>query len=250
MKLQEKSTEKLASYQDKGYIKFSALFSPEEVLAWQEECDRILALDLVSPENRRTPFRFGSTETPERVDPVIDLSPLFSRLVEDERITSTLRQIFQDDCQLFKDKLILKMPGVDGYQMHQDWAWGWQELCPPDQILSVSIQIDAATEENGCIELFPNYQKRLLSPAGMHTNFREEELRQLDLSSGEKMETQPGDVLIFHSLAPHRSGSNRSTTSRRSLYLTFNAASAGDLRSSYYQNYIQSAGQETEGHFK
>ena len=40
----------------------------------------------------------------------------------------------------------------------------------------------------------------------------------------------------FHSHTPHRSGPNTSPTSRRALYLTYNAASLGDLHEAYYRD--------------
>lgn len=45
---------------------------------------------------------------------------------------------------------------------------------------------------------------------------------------------QPGDVLLFCSYAPHRSGPNRSAGWRRSAYLTFSPAGEGDQREAYY----------------
>jgi hypothetical protein len=228
-------------YWQKGYLVLRGLFS-EEVLAWQAEWDRLLAQKWVDANNIRTPFRMNSTQTPERIDPVVDVSPLFQQLVTDERILSTLRDIFDDEAVLFKDKLIFKMPGVEGYNMHQDWAWGWQDLCPANDILSVSIQIDGADESNGCIELFPDNHHVLLTPVGRQTNFREEEMDKIDLSCGEKIETSPGDVLIFHSLTPHQSGKNTAEYSRRSLYLSYNAARTGNLKGDYYRNYCERTG--------
>lgn len=231
-------------YQQTGYTVLRGLFSAEEAAGWSAECDRLLAQDWVDANNVRTPYRFDSIETPERIDPVLDVSPVFAALANDTRITNTLHAIFGEGAILFKDKLIFKMPGVAGYTMHQDWAWGWQELCPADQILSVSIQIDGADPANGCIELFPGYQHKLLTPPGLQTNFRAEELALVDPNVGEKLTTQPGDVLIFHSLTPHQSGTNTATYSRRSLYLTYNAASAGDLKSAYYDGYKDRLGGE------
>lgn len=231
------SPELTQQYWDKGFIVLRGLFSPEEVATWTSECDRLLQQDWVDEKNIRTPFRMNSTETPERIDPVVDVSPLFAELVQDERILSVLRAIWSDDTILFKDKLIFKMPGVAGYTMHQDWAWGWQQLCPADDILSVSIQIDGASAANGGIELVPNAHRELLTPAGVQTNFTDAELAQIDFSKLEKLETQAGDVLIFHSLAPHQSGTNTATYPRRSLYLTYNAARAGDLKTDYYEAY-------------
>jgi hypothetical protein len=224
-------------YWEKGYVAMRGLFSPEEIAGWKAESDRLLQQDWVDPNNIRTPYRMNSTIAPERIDPVFDVSPLFQKLMADERILSVLQDIFGEEALLFKDKLILKLPGVEGYTMHQDWAWGWQDLCPADEILSVSIQIDGADASNGCIELFPDYHHKLLTPAGVQTNFRAEEIAEIDLSTGVKMETQSGDILIFHALTPHQSGRNNAAYSRRSLYLTYNAKRAGDLKAKYYDDY-------------
>lgn len=232
------------AYWKDGYVVLRGLFSAEEAGKWSAECDRLLGQDWVDERNVRTPFRFNSAVVPERIDPVVDVSPLFTEVVRDERILRVLRTIWQAEPMLFKDKLIFKMPGVGGYTMHQDWAWGWQELCAADEILSVSVQIDGADAANGCIELFPGYQGKLLTPPGLQTNFREEEVAQVDPSVGRKMETGPGDVLIFHSLAPHQSGTNNADYSRRSLYLTYNAARAGDLKAAYYEGYVERTGGE------
>jgi hypothetical protein len=238
-----------AQYWEQGYIALRGVFSPKEAAHWGAECDRLLQQDWVTPLNIRTPFRMNSMQTPERIDPVVDVSPLFAELVRDERILAPLRAIFDDDILLFKDKLIFKMPGVNGYTMHQDWAWGWQDLCAADDILSVSIQIDGADVQNGCIELFPGYHHELLTPSGLQTNFRDEELAQVDATRGEKIVTQPGDVLIFHALTPHQSGKNTADYSRRSLYLTYNARRAGDLAAQYYAAYKERIGQSGEGQF-
>lgn len=226
----------LRTYREKGYVALRGLLSPAEVAAAGAECDRLLALDLVDPHNIRTPFRFNSGERPERIDPVLDLSPLFAALGRDERLLGPVRAIFGgDEPLLFKDKLILKAPGTDGYAMHQDQAW-WQ-LCPADGILSVSVQIDGADAANGCIELFGGYQDRMLSPEGELRNLNAAEIATVNPRDGEKIETQPGDVLIFHSLAPHQSGKNLADKSRRSLYLSYSAASHGDLHATYYERY-------------
>jgi ectoine hydroxylase-related dioxygenase (phytanoyl-CoA dioxygenase family) len=49
------------------------------------------------------------------------------------------------------------------------------------------------------------------------------------------VEVRAGQTLWFHSRTPHRSGPNRSSTPRRALYPTYNAATEGDLRADYYR---------------
>jgi ectoine hydroxylase-related dioxygenase (phytanoyl-CoA dioxygenase family) len=126
--------------------------------------------------------------------------------------------------------------------MHQDQAW-WQ-MSPADDMLSVSIQIDGATAANGCIELFPGYHDRLRTPVGSMQNFCPREVAGIDASTGVKMETQPGDVLIFHSLTPHQSGTNTADVSRRSLYLTYSARRVGDLYQEHLKMYIARLSEE------
>lgn len=257
------SDEQLQAYHRDGYLILREVFSPQEAEAFQTESNRLVQSDLVDPKNLRTPFRPLANEGREieRVDPVIDVSDLFYRAVTDERILEPLKQIFGEPAHLFKDKLIFKHPGMSGYSMHQDYAW-WQpqssdsELptVPPEKILSVMIAIDAADELNGAIQLFPGYHDRLLTPPGMLTNFREEENGVIDLSKGLLGATAPGDVVIFHSLTPHCSELNRSTGSRRQLYMTYNAASAGDVyaaQQAHYRAYsLASRKNDPEAYFR
>lgn len=238
----------LREYWKRGYIALRGLFSAEEIAGWSDECNRLLQSEYVRPDNIRSPFRMNSGEYPERIDPVVDISPVFSDLVHDARIISVVESIFADKALLFKDKLIFKAPGTRGYTMHQDQAW-WQ-LCPADDILSVSIQIDGANAANGCIELFPGAHGRMLTPPGARTNFRPEELAQVDASTGQKIETQPGDVLIFHSLAPHQSGTNTAEVFRRSFYLTYSAARGGDFYAQQLENYKKYSPSEKQTYFR
>jgi len=247
VQLIESSVEELArEYHQRGYIKLRGLFDADEIAAWQNECDRLQKLDLIKPQNLRAVFQKGITY-PEKIDPVVDISPLFTELIKDERLLSLLREIFQDAPLLFKDKLIYKLPGMDGYIMHQDWAHGWQHLAPAKDILSVSFQIDGADASNGCIELFEGYHDKLLVTPGEERAFNEKERAMIDPARGAKMETQPGDVLIFSSLTPHQSGKNLVDYPRRSLYLTYNAARSGDLREAHYQHYFDVRGIGEDG---
>lgn len=222
-------TPTIEEYRQKGYTILRGVFSSEEVAAMQAECTRLLELPLVDPDNLRTPFGDlpDGSSIVERYDPVIDVSPLFAAIVADERILAPLRAIFEDDALLFKDKIIFKLPGMSGYKMHQDQAY-WQ-ICPADDILSVSVQIDGAAAQNGAIELFSGYQHELMTPEGEIRGLNESEKAQIDASRGQRMDTQAGDILIFHSLTPHQSGPNTAEVSRRSLYLSYSAARSGDL---------------------
>ena len=54
------------------------------------------------------------------------------------------------------------------------------------------------------------------------------------------LEMDPGDIAIFHGLTPHRSDPNRSTTMRRTFYVSYNAVSdGGDQRLAHYAEFQQ-----------
>ena len=56
----------------------------------------------------------------------------------------------------------------------------------------------------------------------------------------------PGDLILFDSYVPHRSGPNRSTGARRSYYITYNRLADGDHRAEYYARKRELFPQECE----
>lgn len=233
--------EQLKDYTENGYLVLRQVFTAQEAAVWRQECERLLGLEeYTDPKNLRVGYRnIEGRAVIEKFDPVQDVSPVFRALETDERILSPLRDIYLDEPVLFKDKLIFKLPGVTGYSMHQDASW-WQGF-PIEGLISVMVAIDGATEENGGLELFPGYHERLRSTPGELRNMNAEEIAEIDLSKGRIVETQPGDVIIFHSFAPHQSGPNTAAVSRRQLYLTYSPSKNGQLYKAHYQHYARYA---------
>lgn len=231
------SFEQIESYQQKGYLVLRSQFTKEEVALWHAECDRLLSLkEIMDPLNLRVGFReMNGNPYVEKFDPLVDLSPVFNKLSEDERILSPLRDLYYDEPLLFKDKLIFKFPGVSGYRMHQDASW-WQGF-PFEGLISVMVAVDGASRENGGLELFPGYHDRLRSTPGELRNMNQEEIATIDPHKGELVETEPGDIILFHSLTPHQSGENQAKSSRRQLYLTYSPSKNGQLYKAQYQHF-------------
>ena len=59
--------------------------------------------------------------------------------------------------------------------------------------------------------------------------------------------TEPGDILLFGSYIPHKSGTNRSNQPRRIIYVTYNALSEGDWRERYYEDKRQAFSEYRKG---
>lgn len=218
-----------AGYRDEGFVVARGMFGADEVAAWSGECDRLEQSGVMHPDNLRTHV-LNSQRPPDRLDPVIDLSPVLHELAWGARLRSLASELLGDEAALFKDKLIFKPPGARGYLAHQDYAyWHWLPV-PPSALVTVVVAFDASTAENGAVELFGGLHDRLLTEEGRPADIADSALP----ASGFLAESRPGDVLAFHSLTPHRSGDNRTGSPRRQLFLSYCAATYGDLYRTYY----------------
>lgn len=232
------SEEQLQTYNEQGYLVLRGVFTEHEAKVIQTECEQLLTLgDYTDKFNIRAGHKVytDGRVAIERLDPVHDISAVFSDLVKDERILSPLRDIYLDEPLLFKDKLIFKLPGASGYSMHQDASW-WQGF-PIEGLISVMVAIDGATTANGGLELFPGYHQKLRSTPGELRNMNATEIAEIDPQKGVIVETNPGDMIIFHSFTPHQSGANLSDVSRKQLYLTYTPSKNGNLYKAHYQHY-------------
>lgn len=229
-------TSEIKDYKKLGFTLLKSFYDKSVIKAAQNNCELILKSIYCNPNNIRSRYQYNSGNTPERFDPVIDIAPVLKALSEDSNLLEVISKCLKNNPKLFKDKLILKSKGTGGYPMHQDYAW-WTSLCPdPNAILSIAIALDETTAGNGAVEVFSNPVKGLIAVARNMDSNEQAMVKKESLSK--LMVMAPGDVLLMHSLAPHQSADNNSGSSRRMLYLTYNSDKYGDLRTSYYQYYI------------
>jgi phosphonate degradation associated HDIG domain protein len=137
-------------------------------------------------------------------------------------------EVAGEEVVLFKEKVNYKQPGGAGFAPHQD-ARAYRFT---DYHVSLMVPLDPATLESGCLWFAPNPGRGLLADDG-RGRIAEWLAETLEW---QPVEVQPGDVVVFDSRAPHRSGTNRSTRPRRAMYLTYNRAAEGDLRQRYYRD--------------
>src|SRR5262245_33260545 len=227
------------AYDRDGFLVLRGLLPAAAVAEAAAEADRLLdeRRDLISPRNLRcrwqTNVRTGECQF-ETFDPVLDLSPACRRLAEDAGLLAALVGLYGEPACLFKDKLIYKPPGCQGYGLHQDWI-AWPGF--PRSFLTVLAPLDPADRDNGATEVFPGYHRRgSLSPED--GNYHELTFDRIDESAGVLLELQPGDVAVFGGFTPHRSAPNLSGRYRRQLYLSYNKQSdGGDQREKHYREF-------------
>ena len=230
--------EQVAGYRETGFLIVRKVFTREEIAALERDAQRLAArAELIDSDNIRCRWQNHAATGECRFDcfdPVIDLSPACERIARDPRMIGIVSALYGERAHLFKDKLIFKPAGAQGYAMHQDYI-AWPSF--PRSFVTAIVAIDASDASNGATEVFPGYHTRgsLVPEDGM---YHEVPLDLIDLSKGVMLDLHPGDVAVFSGFTPHRSAPNQSVESRRLLYLSYNADSdGGDQRDAHYREY-------------
>lgn len=226
-----------ADFARDGWLVLHGVLSPTEVAALSRWVDQVAEwAHLHGPGLHH----FEETEGGARLARSEDLVPHHAglrRFICEDAVISWVGELLGEAAVLYKEKINFKAPGGAGFAPHQD-APAYRFV---DHHISVMVPVDPSTRANGCLAFAPGHDRGLLP-----------ETRGVidpEVASGlawRDVEVEPGDVVLFDSFAPHRSGTNRSPHPRRALYLTYNAASKGDQRERYYAD--KRAEFEAQGH--
>jgi len=153
---------------------------------------------------------------------------VFSKATRSRRVIDPLEALFADEVYVYHNKVALKYPGVVGFSHHQDYAY-WYEMGNvfPD-MATVSIAIDDATRENGCLRLvcgshrlgrLNHVERDPGSDRGVDPERLEHVLKVLPEHA---IELASGDMVIFHCNTLHASDDNHSGQSRLALLGCYN----------------------------
>lgn len=156
-------------------------------------------------------------------------------------ITSYIGHVMDEPYVLFKDKINFKWPGGGAFSPHQDFP-AYEPFGPKEHITAM-VCIDAATLENGCLQVAKDWKKTFANELENNLvlpfvvggkNHGSIEPALCERIEWIPLEAEPGDVLIFNSYVPHYSEPNKSARARRAMFLTHNRMKDGDLRRAYY----------------
>ena len=228
--------EQQASWQARGWLRLPGVLAPDlaaaldawvgEVAGWAERSD--------GPglhHHEQTDDGPALARTEHFAD---DHDGLGAFVRHDEVLVEVLTELFGEPPVLFKEKVNYKHPGGGGFAPHQD-ATAYRFV---DHHISVMVPVDPATEASGCLWFADGHEAGEL-PTNGRGRITDEVVEQLEWYP---LEVEPGDVVFFDSYAPHRSDTNTTDRARRVLYLTYNAASAGDFRATYYADKLAEFG--------
>jgi hypothetical protein len=225
-------------YRSDGFLVVRGLLTPDEVARVADDADALRGrADLIDPKNLRCRFQphFETGELLlEAIDPVVEVSDAIAAVAADPRVVGLVSTVLGAPALPFKDKLIYKPPGSNGYALHQDFI-AWPGF--PRTFTTVVLAIDPSTADNGCIEAFAGAHARgYLSPRdGDFHDIPEHVVADAPLA---RLELAPGDAVVFGCFLPHRSAPNRSSQGRRQLYLSYSSArEGGELRAAHYADF-------------
>ena len=193
----------------------------DEIADWPETPGRWMRY-----YERRDPDR---TKMLARIENFIPYHEGLATLLLGPRFLALLDTLCGEPVFLFKDKINFKLAGGAGFAPHQD-APAYVDFGVEHQ-LTLMVPVDAFTPDNGCLEMALDGCKRVFLPQNPDGTLRDGVMESYEVVP---LLAQPGDAIVFDAWAPHRSGSNRSSSPRRAYYLTFNPQSAGDKRAAYY----------------
>jgi len=222
--------DQLSDFHNNGFLIVRGIFDADQmsiISGWSDEM-------LARPEKSGTHWVYHEKSSRgdgiDLVSRIENISPFhkgFQHLIQ--ALEPAVSQLLGEKAILFKEKINFKMPGGDGFKPHQDLQAGWDVYA--DFFVSALVSIDAATVENGCLELCGGHHRN-----GLFRSW--EPLTELDMNGMvfTPYPTEPGDVVFFDCYAPHQSAPNMSNTIRRIYYATFNRESDGKLMERYYSD--------------
>ena len=178
-----------------------------------------------------------------RMERFTQKSSVFSLM--NRAVLNMLSHVALEDFVLFKDKYNFKPPGGEGFFAHYDGIFrfitsdgqfkdGWYEYAP--EFISVLVAVDDFTSQNGALEIAPaesgDFEELLSKTLGDGTpHIQPQYAEGLDFSP---IQIRRGGVAIFRHTCPHRSGANRSSNPRGSIYWTYTPVRLGNHYEQYF----------------
>jgi hypothetical protein len=218
------SPQEVKTYYDSGFIIAKGLFTGAEV-----EKLKKYALSDIEPSQVMVKGDLSGNQTKLRMwsSPQDDLYGMFSR---NARLVDNVETIFGEEVYVYSSKMILKNAREGGaWEWHQDFGYWYNYGCLMPTMLSCTIAIDAATKENGCLQVLRGSEKigrinhdRVNEQTVVDPEMLEAAKQRFEL---EYIEMEPGDVLFFDGNILHRSDSNNSDFNRWSYIVSYNTVS-------------------------
>lgn len=224
--------EAAAQYRRDGYVVIRRLLTEQHVAACLDALTRLAeAADVPPGQNREQAFVAlevgidrAQAGTGQRIDLVrklgnfTDFDPALMRAAMSAKLHAILDRIMGSGRVLLQEMALMKPPRIGGEKpWHQDAAYF--RGSDPALMFGVWIALDAATRENGCMQVIPGSHRAGPVAHIPHEDINLCTIRPDHLHADRRVAVplDPGDALVFHSLMHHYTAANRSMSRRRAL---------------------------------
>jgi ectoine hydroxylase-related dioxygenase (phytanoyl-CoA dioxygenase family) len=194
-----------ASFERDGYLAPLDLCSPEEMEKVREHIEAHVL-------TRKSPIASCGIRKSRHLDDAVVF-----RLASHHAILDCVQSLLTENVVLWRSQFFVKNPGDKEIPWHHDG--NFLKLHPMVNV-SAWIAIDAADEENSCLQFVPGSHKRVIAhvPAPEGMEFREmADPTAFDAAEAVKVPLRPGQFLLFSDRILHHSNAN--TSNRRRLAL-------------------------------
>jgi len=231
--------EQVAEYQRKGFVQTKNFFDAEEIGLLLKAAKEDRAFD--QHAFGRQDGEGGNVRLSLWNHPGDTLYGMFARC---ESIVDSAEALLGGEVYHYHSKMIMKDAKVGGaWAWHQDYGYWYQNGVLFPLLTSAFIAVDAATRENGCLQVIEGSHDlgridHVLTgdQAGADMDRVGEVLKRLPLVY---VEMEPGDVLFFHANLLHRSDRNTSEKPRWSMICCYNAARNDPYKESHHPRYTK-----------
>jgi phytanoyl-CoA hydroxylase len=228
------SAEDVEFFSANGYVAANGLLTGEDI----ESCKSALS-DLIRRKNtwddrvwsQEEPYFAQGGEDSRADDPelrirklayFVQIEPRLDTIARHPRLLAAVEQLIGAGARMIQDMALLKPPFRGSEKpWHQDTAYF--DWTPLDGILGTWIALDAATIDNGCMQVVPG--SHLQGPAP-HFHVRDCQIAdgQMPVDRVVTIPLEPGGVLFFSGLLFHGTPPNRTPLRRRALQFHYASA--------------------------
>jgi len=207
-------------WEEQGYFHAQGVFSAEELAQMEGDFDRIVSQ--LSKTGDEANARWGGEEM-ARLDggksvifhthQVQAYSAIWLQAIQHQGFLDVVESLIGPDIILHHTKLFQK-PAENGspFPMHQDYTYFPSEL---DTMMAGVIFVSDATDEMGCLRVYPGSHKLGRFQTGNYLEGADAE--KYSIENAKIIETKAGDVVFFNYLTLHGSMPNRSSQVRKTV---------------------------------
>lgn len=218
-------------FHENGYYFAKGVYSSEEINVMENDFDRVVDQLVKSDENINARWGGRLMDALDGGESVIihthniqSFSGVWLQAFMHDRFLDITEEILGPDIMLHHSKLFCKPPEQGSpFPMHQDWQYF---PSVKDTMIAAIIYVSEATDEMGCVRVYPGSHRELERTDGMMGRGDNEEITdRYPIENATVLEAEPGDVLFFSYFTLHGSMPNRSNKTRKSVLVQMLAGS-------------------------